>query len=437
MNKEIVVVGGGLAGTECAYFLAEHGYKVTLYEMKPKKFSPAHHSKNLAEVVCSNSFKNEDELTSSGMLKKEMEQFGSLIISVAKQNRVPAGGALAVDREAFSKQVTNVVSSHKNITIINEEFTTFEKGKRYVVATGPLTSDNLFKNLTEMLGDDSLYFYDASSPIVTKESLDPNCYFVEDRYGTVGVGDYINCPLTKEEYINFYTELINAESANLHDFEKNEIFEGCMPIEVMAKRGMDALRYGPLKPVGLGGHLKEKPYAVVQLRKENVREECFNLVGFQTNLKYGEQKRVFSLIPALKNAEFIKYGVMHRNSYLNSPKHLNENLSLKKFPNIFIAGQISGVEGYMESTASGILVALSIIAQDNKKEMLLNSETMMGALREYITLPANQNSFQPMNSNYGIIKPIEENIKDKKEKRKIILDRSIKNIASFKKEINV
>ena len=438
MNKQVTVIGGGLAGSECAYFLAEHGYKVTLFEMKPVKFSPAHHSKFLAEVVCSNSFKSEDELSSSGMLKKEMELFNSLILNVAKKTKVPSGGALSVDREKFSKEVDRIIRSHLNITVINKEITSLNFNEPCVIATGPLTSDALSKELFDLLGEEGLSFYDASSPIVLKESLDKNAYFIEDRYGTVGEGDYINCPLTKEEYLAFYNELINAERVELHNFEKGEIFEGCMPIEVMASRGIDSLRFGPLKPVGLGGHLKEKPYAIVQLRKENIEEESYNLVGFQTNLKFGEQKRVFSMIPALKNAEFIKYGVMHRNTFINSPKFLNANLSLKSNPNIFIAGQLSGVEGYMESTASGLMVALSIVLKDNNQENnLLGGETMLGALREYITNPCNENAFQPMNSNYGIIKPIEEKIKDKKEKRRIVLNRSLERICAYIKENNL
>lgn len=437
MNKVINVVGGGLAGSECAYFLAEHGFKVNLYEMKPNKFSPAHHKNTLAEIVCSNSLKGEDPLSSSGMLKKEMEKLGSMILKVAQKNRVPAGGALAVDRDAFSEEVDKLIRNHKNIVVINEEVTEFKSGEIYVVATGPLTSDALSAELNKILGDGGLYFYDASSPIVTAESIDNNNAFVQDRYGELGVGDYLNCPMTKEEYLTFYKELITAEVASLHEFEKREVFEGCMPIEIMAKRGEDALRFGPLKPVGIGKHLPEKPYAIVQLRKENVDAELYNLVGFQTNLKFGEQKRVFSLIPALKNAEFVKYGVMHRNSYINSPKHLSSDLSLHKNKNIYIAGQLSGVEGYMESTASGLMVALSILLNERGKKLSLSSNTMLGALACYITNKDNANNFQPMNSNYGIIKPLDNKIKDKKEKRQAILDRSMAELELFIKENNI
>lgn len=430
------IVGGGLAGVECANMLANHGIKVNLYEMKPTKFSPAHKSPTLAEVVCSNSFKNTDVTTSSGLLKAEMEAFGSLVLKVANKTAVPAGGALAVDREKFSLCIDNEIRSNKNITVIEKEITEFPPNNDavWVIATGPLTSDALSADIKANIGEDDLHFFDASAPIVLGETVDKSSAFKQDRYGELGSGDYLNCPMTKEEYIAFYNELINAERAELHDFEKGEIFEGCMPVEVMALRGEDALRYGPLKPVGLGRHLPFKPHAIVQLRKENVDEECYNLVGFQTNLKFGEQKRVFSMIPALKNAEFIKYGVMHKNSYINSPKVLNRDLSLKKFPNVFIAGQLSGVEGYMESASMGIAVALSILARNNHREFYIGDETMMGALINYITNPANENNFQPMNSNYGIIKELENKSRDKKENRQKIYERSMALIERLEKE---
>ena len=433
---EVNVVGGGLAGVECAYLLANNGIKVNLYEMKPTKFSPAHKKSTLAEVVCSNSFKNTDISTSSGLLKAEMEAFGSLVLSVAKETAVPAGGALAVDRDKFSSRVDEIIRSNKNITVIEKEITkfpSFDDGV-WVIATGPLTSDALSADIRENIGECDLHFFDASAPIVLGETVDKTSAFKQDRYGELGSGDYLNCPMTKEEYLSFYNELINAERAELHEFEKGEIFEGCMPVEVMAKRGEDALRYGPLKPVGLGRHLPYKPYAIVQLRKENVDEECYNLVGFQTNLKFGEQKRVFSMIPALKNAEFIKYGVMHKNSYINSPQVLNKDLSLKEFPNVFIAGQLSGVEGYMESASMGIAVALSIIARNNNETLNLGDVTMMGSLINYITNPANKDNFQPMNSNYGIIREIENKSKDKKENRQRIHERSMAFIKRLEKE---
>lgn len=433
---EVNIIGGGLAGVECANLLASHDIKVNLYEMKPAKFSPAHKMPALAEVVCSNSFKNMDITTSSGLLKAEMEKFNSIVLKVAKETSVPAGGALAVDRDKFSRRVDEIIRSNPNINVIEKEITEFPKNKEgiWVIATGPLTSDKLSEAIKANVGENDLHFFDASAPIVLGETIDKNNAFKQDRYGELGSGDYLNCPMTKEDYLLFYNELINAERAELHEFEKGEIFEGCMPVEVMAKRGEDALRYGPLKPVGLGRHLPYKPYAIVQLRKENVEEECYNLVGFQTNLKFGEQKRVFSMIPALKNAEFIKYGVMHKNSYINSPKVLNSDLSLKKFPNVFIAGQLSGVEGYMESASMGIAVALSIIARNDGKVFSLGDETMMGALISYITNPANGDNFQPMNSNYGIIKEIENKSRDKKENRQRIYERSMAFIKGLEKE---
>lgn len=437
-NKIVNIVGGGLAGCECAYFLAEHGFSVNLYEMKPKKFSPAHKCDTLAEVVCSNSFKNESVTTSSGLLKAEMKELGSLIIKVAEEVRVPSGGALAVDRDEFTKRVDKAIHSHPNINVINTEITDIDPNTNelWVIATGPLTSEPLLRSICNLLGDDSLYFFDASAPIVTKDSLDFNKCFYQDRYGECGVGDYINCPLTKDEYEVFYNELINAERVLLKDFEKN-IFEGCMPVEVIASRGKDALRFGPLKPVGFNNNpLNIKPYAIVQLRKENLAEESFNLVGFQTNLKFGEQKRVFSLIPALKNAEFVKYGVMHKNSFINAPKHLNSDYSLRQNENIYFAGQISGVEGYMESTASGLVVAISILMRYNKDRLVLSNESMLGAISNYISCPLNEKGFQPMNSNYGIIRPLGEVVKDKEQKRLMIYNRALKEIKGIKERIN-
>lgn len=433
------IIGGGLAGCECAYFLAERGVKVNLYEMKPIKFTPAHKNKNLAEIVCSNSLKNEDPLTSSGLLKAEMDKLGSMILRVARASRVPAGGALAVDREKFSENVTTLIKNHPNITVIEKEITKIDPNTTdfWVVATGPLTSDGLSKSIKELLGEEALHFFDASAPIVEASSLDYSKCFKQDRYSSIGVGDYLNAVLEKEEYLNFVHELTNAEVVTLHDFEKGEIFEGCMPIEVLAKRGEDSLRFGPMKPVGLNiNPLGIKPYAVVQLRKENTEEATYNLVGFQTNLKFGEQKRVFSLIPALKNAEFVKYGVMHRNSFINAPKNLNSDYSLRKNNNIYIAGQLSGVEGYVESTASGLMVAISIILRLKNTTFTLSNNTMLGAIAGYISNPANEKTFQPMNSNYGIIGLLSENIKDKKEKRQKIYDRSMEEIEKLKEILN-
>lgn len=436
----INILGGGLAGSECAYFLATHGIKVNLFEMKPEKFSPAHKNPNFAEIVCSNSLKNEDILTSSGLLKYEMDELGSMILKVARQNRVPAGNALAVDREKFSMEVTNLLKSNENITIINKEVQDIDLSQKdtiWVVATGPLTSAPLLKGLQNLLGEEQLHFFDASAPIVTAESLDYTKCFKQDRYGEIGKGDYLNAVMDKSEYETFVKELKNAEVVTLHDFEKGDIFEGCMPVEVMAKRGDDALRFGPLKPVGFNiNPLGVKPYAVLQLRKENTEEETYNLVGFQTNLKFGEQKRVFSLIPALKNAEFVKYGVMHRNSFINAPKNLESDYGLKKFPNVYIAGQLSGVEGYVESTASGLIVAIAIYLKLKGKLLELNNKTMIGAIASYISNPCNANSFQPMNSNYGIIATTGERIKDKEAKRRAIFERSKAEIEKLKEIIN-
>lgn len=429
------IIGGGLAGCECAYFLANFGVHVNLYEMKPKKFSPAHKSKNLAEIVCSNSLKNEDPLTSSGLLKAEMDKLGSMILRVARETRVPAGGALAVDREKFSARVSEIIKNHPNITLFEDEITSLDENTKdfWVVATGPLTSDSLSQTIQNILGEESLHFFDASAPIVSSEGLDYSKCFKQDRYSNIGEGDYLNAVLNREEYLNFVHELINAEVVTLHDFEKGEIFEGCMPIEVMAKRGEDSLRFGPMKPVGLNiNPLGVKPYAVLQLRKENTEEETYNLVGFQTNLKFGEQKRVFSLIPALKNAEFIKYGVMHRNSFINAPKNVNRDFSLRKNKNIYIAGQLSGVEGYVESTASGLMTAISIILRLKNTTFTLSNNTMLGAIAGFISNPANQESFQPMNSNFGIIATIDGKFKDKQSKRQAIFDRSMAEIEKLK-----
>ena len=437
-NKIVNIVGGGLAGSECAYFLAHHGFHVNLYEMKPSKFSPAHTKSTLAEIVCSNSFKNDDVTTSSGLLKAEMRALGSLVLQIADKCRVGAGNALAVDREKFTEMVDEEIRKCKNIKVIEEEIIQINPNDEeiWVVATGPLTSDDLSKNLAQMLGEESLFYFDASAPIVTRDSLDDKKLFIEDRYGEIGKGDYINCPLNQEEYEKFYEELINAQTIELKDFENDLVFEGCMPIEVMAKRGKDTLRYGPLKPVGLGKDLPERPYAVVQLRKENIEELAYNMVGFQTNLTFSEQKRVFSIIPALKDADFLKYGVMHRNTYINSPKHLNRNFRMRENENVYFAGQISGVEGYMESTASGLCVAISIVMRYNGNEnFAFSNKTMIGALAEYISNPANKINFQPMSSNYGIVNSVAIKIRDKKEKRQEIYNQSMLEIEQIRRDL--
>ncbi|MBR4942400.1 MAG: methylenetetrahydrofolate--tRNA-(uracil(54)-C(5))-methyltransferase (FADH(2)-oxidizing) TrmFO, partial [Clostridia bacterium] len=359
---EVLVVGGGLAGSEAAYYLAKRGIKTTLIEMKPKKFTPAHESENYGELVCSNSLKSNDIYANAcGLLKEEMRLLGSMIIEAADATKVPAGAALAVDRDKFSAYVTEKLRSLENLTLLSEEVKTLpdteKDGGRYVIiATGPLTSESLSDDILKMTGG-GLHFYDASAPIVSAESVDMEYAFTGDRYGK-GTGDYINCPMNKEEYYAFVDALLAAERANLHEFEKGDIFEGCMPVEVMASRGRDTLRYGTLKPVGLADEDGKRPYAVLQLRKENEAGTAYNLVGFQTNLKFPEQKRVFSMIPALHNAEFLRYGVMHRNTFLDSPRLLDRYYRLKAEPRISFAGQMTGVEGYVESAASGFLVGV-------------------------------------------------------------------------------
>ena len=424
-----VVIGAGLAGSEAAYYLARHGVEVTLYEMKPKRFSPAHESENFCELVCSNSLKSSDIYgNASGLLKEEMRRLFSLTLEAADRSKVPAGGALAVDREAFSAFVTQKLRAQKNITIITEEVTSLpEEG---MIATGPLTDGKLFAAIQSAFGK-GLHFYDASAPIVSRESIDFSKTFTADRYGR-GDGDYINCPLNKEEYERFVHELVSAEKATLHEFEKGEIFEGCMPVEVMASRGKDTLRFGTFKPVGLMDENGERPYAVLQLRRENAAGTSLGLVGCQTNLKFSEQKRVFSLIPALKNAEFERYGVMHRNTFLESPEILNSDFSVKTRPMLFFAGQITGVEGYMESAMSGLLAAVHYLRKlKSLPPVTLQDTCVSGALSQYIATP-NKN-FQPMNANYGILRPI--SVRDKKEKKRLYAERALEEIERFKREI--
>ncbi len=425
--KKITVIGGGLAGVEAALQIANMGVLVELIEMKPLKRTPAHKSDNFAELVCSNSLKASRIDSAAGLLKEEMRTFGSVCMKAAQTCSVAAGGALAVDRDIFSDYITKAVKNHPNITIKNEIVSEISKDGITVVATGPLTDGGLAEEIAKLCESENLSFYDAAAPIVTKESVDFESAFFASRYGK-GTDDYINCPMNKEEYELFHKELINAESALLSEFDKPiTVYEGCMPIEILAKRGEDSIRFGPLKPVGLRdpktGH---RPWAVVQLRRENAEGSLYNLVGFQTNLKFPEQKRVFSLIPALKNAEFMRYGVMHRNSFINSPKLLNSDLSLKKYPNIFFAGQLSGVEGYMESAASGIIAGINAVRKLKGEEpLVLPKFTMIGALLGYITDSTVQN-FQPMGANFGILPPLEEKIKDKRERYMALSQRSLK-----------
>lgn len=425
-DKKVTVIGGGLAGVEAANQLAKRGIKVTLYEMKPVKYSPAHKNENLAELVCSNSLKAERVGSAAGLLKEEMRRFGSVCLEAADKAKVPAGGALAVDRDIFSFLITESILSNENITVVREEVTEIPEGI-VIIAAGPLVSDSLAEKIGELLGGNFLSFYDAAAPIVTADSIDMENAFSQSRYDRGGEDDYINCPMNKEEYEAFYEAIINAESAELHSFDKKkDVYEGCMPIEVLASRGKDTMRYGPLKPVGLQnpktGH---RPWANLQLRKENAEGTMYNLVGFQTNLKFPEQKRVFSMFPALKNAEFVRYGVMHRNTFINSPALLNDDFSLRKDNRIYFAGQISGVEGYMESAASGILAGYNAAQKISGEEKLVLPEiTMMGALTKYISDETVKN-FQPMGAAFGIVPPLEEKIRDKKERYEALSKRSL------------
>ena len=428
MNS-VTIIGGGLAGCEAAYQIAKGGIKVKLYEMKPIKFSDAHSNKDLAEIVCSNSFKSNSITNACGLLKEELRILDSLLIKCADITAIPSGQALAVDREVFSKMVTEEIEKNENIEVIKQEVTTIPDGI-VIIATGPLTSEKFSESIKEFISQEQLYFYDAAAPVIIKESVDMNIGFMADRYGK-GESDYINLPMDKVEYLNFYNELINAEVVQKKDFEKKELFEGCMPVEEMARHGEKTLTFGPLKPVGFTDPRTDKrPYAVVQLRQDNSLGTLYNLVGFQTNLKFGEQKRVFSLIPGLKDAEFVRYGVMHRNTYINSSNLLDETYNLKSDKRIFFAGQITGVEGYVESVASGLVAGIN--AKNlilGEKKVIFNKETMIGALSEYISTP-NKN-FQPMNANFGIIKPLDENIRDKKLKYERYSKRALEKILKY------
>ncbi|MBQ8042911.1 MAG: methylenetetrahydrofolate--tRNA-(uracil(54)-C(5))-methyltransferase (FADH(2)-oxidizing) TrmFO [Clostridia bacterium] len=435
--EQINIIGAGLAGCECAYILSRHNIKCRLYEMKLEKKSPAHVSNDFAELVCSNSLKSELLTNACGLLKEEMRMLGSLFVEAAYKSKVPAGNALAVNREEFSKYITDKIKNEPNIEVVYEEVEEISKLEGItVIATGPLTSEALSSSIAKLIGEKKLYFYDAAAPIVTKDSIDMTKAYRKDRYGEVGVGDYLNLAMTKEEYDIFYNELLNAEQATRHDFdtmEEMQHFEGCMPIEAMAKRGEKTLVFGPLKPVGLYKEDGTKPYAVLQLRKEDNSETMYNLVGFQTSLKFTEQKRVFGLIPGLENAEFVRYGVMHRNTYINAPKVLNADFSMKDKPNIYFAGQISGVEGYVESAASGLMVAYNIIARLNGTKIEFPEETMLGALSRYIA--TENEDYQPMNANFGIIKGLDTKIRDKKERYSFYATRSIEKMKELTNEL--
>ncbi len=431
MNEQIIVIGGGLAGVEAAWTAANLGANVTLFEMKGERFSPAHHSTDLAELVCSNSLKAKRLASAAGLMKEEMRRLGSLCVCCAEQCEVPAGGALAVDRDAFSRLVTEKITTHPNITLVRKEVTEIPDAP-CIIAAGPLASDAISAKISDLCGS-GLSFFDAAAPIVTKESLDPEHYFTASRYDRGGEDDYLNCPMNKEEYEAFYEALISAESAPLHSFDRRkDVYEGCMPIEVMATRGKDTIRYGPLKPVGLRdpktGH---RPWAVLQLRRETKEGDLLNLVGFQTNLKFSEQKRVFSMIPALKNAEFMRYGVMHRNTFLDAPRHLLADYSLKTRSDLFFAGQITGVEGYMESAQSGILAGANLVRRLRGQETLvLPQTTIMGALAHYIS-DESVKDFQPMGANFGVLPPIEPHIRDKKARYEALSQRSLQDLATY------
>lgn len=430
---KINIIGAGLAGSECALYLANKGYKVNLYDIKTKTKTPAHHSDNFAEIVCSNSFKSDDENSASGLFKRELLALGSTLVKTAYDYKVPAGQALAVDREQFSAKITKLIKQNKNINIFCEDVGAFDPDAITVVATGPLTTANMTKALQQKLGQQFFYFYDAAAPIIDAESIDLNIAFFGSRYGK-GEADYLNCPMNKEQYLRFYDALINAQRVELHDFEKGNIFESCMPIEIQASRGQDAIRFGPLKPVGFTNpHDNSKPYAVVQLRKENNCASMYNMVGFQTNLMFPEQKRVFSLIPGLENAVFLRYGVMHTNHFVNFPACLDVYSRINSDNNIFIAGQLSGVEGYVESIASGLYCAINVDRMlQNKPLISFSADTIIGGLYNYLT-QANTKHFQPINANFGILNPIAE--RNKEERYKQYRIRSLNEINEKLKEI--
>jgi len=427
----INVIGAGLAGCEAAWQIAERGFLVRLWEMRPEKLTPAHTTGDFAELVCSNSLGSQVESTAPGLLKLELERMGSLILQTAKEVQVPAGGALAVDRNLFARRVTERISAHPRITVVREEWTEIPEGIT-VIATGPLTSDPLTDVLQKMTDSENLHFYDAAAPIVDGATIHYQAGFWAARYGR-GDADYFNCPMDKEEYEAFWEALVTAELAPVHgELEEDlAVFEGCMPIEVLAKRGKDAIRYGPFKPVGLAGPSGRRPYAVLQLRKENTKATLFNLVGCQTRLKWGEQRRVFRMIPALREAEFVRYGVMHRNTFVNSPEVLLPTFQMRHFTNVLLAGQLTGVEGYMESTASGLVAGVHAARlADGRKPLVLPEDTMTGALARYIS-SADPKHFQPMNANFGILPPFPERIRDKQARKVAYVDRATKSLETY------
>lgn len=438
MAEELIIIGGGLAGSEAAWQAANLGVKVKLYEMRPQKFTPAHQTSYLAELVCSNSLRANSLENAVGLLKEEMRNLNSLIMRSADNNAVPAGGALAVDRENFSLEITKLLQEHPAIEIIREEITEIPEGKVVIIATGPLTSPALAERIKELTGEDYFYFFDAAAPIVTRESIDFDKCFWASRYDKVSSEDYLNCPMTEEEYNRFYEFLIKAERHVPKDFEKEIHFEGCMPIEAMAKRGRETLLFGPLKPVGIiDPRTGQRPFAVVQLRKDNREGTLFNLVGFQTSLKWGEQKKLLQLIPGLERAEIVRYGVMHKNTYISSPNLLKPTLQLKKDSRIFFAGQITGVEGYVESASNGLVAGLNAARLVKDIEPLVFPvETAIGALCNYITT-ADAKNFQPMNITFGLIPPLEEKIKNKKLRNRALAERALAELKKFMLENNL
>ncbi|QLG41406.1 FADH(2)-oxidizing methylenetetrahydrofolate--tRNA-(uracil(54)-C(5))-methyltransferase TrmFO [Paenibacillus sp. FSL W7-1088] len=430
-EQQVTVIGAGLAGTEAAWQIASRGVRVKLYEMRPVVKTPAHHTDKFAELVCSNSLRANGLTNAVGVLKEEMRMLNSLVLGAADRHAVPAGGALAVDRDGFSGEITSTLHQHPLIEVVNEELTSLPEDGIVVVATGPLTSPALSEQIKALMGEEYFYFYDAAAPIIEKDSIDMNKVYLASRYDK-GEAAYLNCPMTEEEFDVFYEALITAEVAQLKEFEKEIYFEGCMPIEVMMKRGKQTALFGPMKPVGLvNPHTGELPHAVVQLRQDNAAGTLYNLVGFQTHLKWGEQKRVFSLIPGLDNAEFVRYGVMHRNTFINSPKLLRPTYQFKERPNLFFAGQMTGVEGYVESAASGLIAGMNAAKAALGQELVvLPVETTLGSMAQYITT-ADFKHFQPMNANFGLLPKLETKIRNKKEKNEALAQRALDGIARF------
>lgn len=437
MPERVTVIGGGLAGSEATWQLAKRGIEVDLYEMRPVKMTPAHETGNLSELVCTNSMRSNQLSNAVGLLKEEMRQLDSLIMRVADETAVPAGGALAVDRDSFSKKVTQIINELPNVHVHNEEIKDIPKDGINIIATGPLTSDLLATKIKEFCGSESLHFFDAAAPIITAESIDYNIVYKKSRYDK-GEAAYLNCPMDKEQFVNFYNNLITAETAELHEFEKNNVFEGCMPIEVMAKRGEKSMLFGPLKPVGLEDPKTGKlPYAVVQLRQDNASASMYNIVGFQTHLKFGEQKRVFSLIPGLANAVFVRYGKMHRNTYISSPEVLNSTYETKLCENLFFAGQMTGVEGYVESAGSGLVAGINAsLRAIGESPIVFPKNTAIGSMANYITSTSAKN-FQPMNASYSLMPQLEKKIRNKQERHLMQSKIALDELNEFKNKVGL